>query len=57
LRHQLHAVVGDEYALHIQLHAGLAVRVEEVDAAYWRARFNGARRLLLPDTATEPAVR
>lgn len=48
--------VGDGRFVHAPSRRG-QVRVEEVDAAYWRARFNGARRLLLPDTATEPAVR
>ena len=48
--------VGDGRFVHAPSRRG-QVRVEEVDAAYWRARFNGARRLLLPDAATEPAVR
>lgn len=48
--------VGDGRFVHAPSRRG-QVRVEEVDAAYWRARFNGARRLLLPDAATEPATR
>ena len=47
--------VGDGRFVHAPSRRG-QVRVEEVDSAYWRARFNGARRLLLPDAA-EPVLR
>ena len=47
--------VGDGRFVHAPSRRG-QVRVEEVDSAYWRARFNGARRLLMPETA-EPALR
>jgi cell wall-associated NlpC family hydrolase len=48
--------VGDGRFVHAPSRLG-KVRVEEVDAAYWRARFNGARRLLMPEAAPESAVR
>lgn len=48
--------IGDGRFVHAPSRRG-AVRVEEVDAAYWRARFNGARRLLLPDAAADPPSR
>jgi cell wall-associated NlpC family hydrolase len=48
--------VGEGRFVHAPSRLG-KVRVEEVDATYWRARFNGARRLLMPEAAPEPAVR
>jgi cell wall-associated NlpC family hydrolase len=47
--------IGDGRFVHAPSRRG-QVRVEEVDSAYWRARFNGARRLLMPEAA-EPALR
>jgi cell wall-associated NlpC family hydrolase len=47
--------VGDGRFVHAPSRRG-QVRVEEVDSAYWRARFNGARRLLMPEAA-EPVLR
>lgn len=37
--------------------SGGHVRVEDMRAAYWNARFNGARRVPLPSTHTEAALR
>jgi cell wall-associated NlpC family hydrolase len=48
--------VGEGRFVHAPSRLG-KVRVEEVDATYWRARFNGARRLLMPEAAPESAVR
>ena len=47
--------LGDNKFIHAPT-PGSAVRIESMDLAYWKARFNGARRVLEPEQQ-EPAKR